>query len=147
MSLTTVLVPPAAATPSVGDAAVRLRLGSSPAIPHREDTGGIWWPRSLDLVAELEPLLAALNAAGCRARRVTYNLDAWQPAPHKAVIGGVVIRLGGYRRLSAGVLHVTATGASVPLVLLVIPPSADEDVAMSALGTVRSLPVDAQELS
>jgi hypothetical protein len=62
------------------------------------------------------------------------------------VIGGALIRLGGYRRLSAGVLHVTAAGASAPLVLLVIPPSADEDVATSALGTVRALNLD-KELS
>jgi hypothetical protein len=147
MSTTTVLTRPSEATSPVSETAVRLRLGRSPAIPHREDTGGIWWPRSLDLVAELEPLLAALNAAGCSARRVTYNLDAWQPAPRKAVIGGALVRLGGYRRLSAGVLHVTAAGTTAPLVLLVLPPSADEDVATSALGTVRSLRLDKQESS
>jgi hypothetical protein len=147
MSLTTVLTRPVAAPAHMTDCSARLRLGRSPANRHREDTDGIWWPRSLDLVAELEPLLAALTAAGCSARRVTYNLDAWQPAPHKAVIGGALIRLGGYHRLSAGVLHVTAAGATVPLVLLVIPPSADEDVARSALGTVRALPADRQEQS
>jgi hypothetical protein len=145
MTTTTVMTRPSAEAPT--DRSVRLRLGRSPAIPHREDTDGIWWPRSLDLVAELPPLLAALHATGCSARRVTYNLDAWQPAPHKALIGGVVVRLGGYRRLSAAVLHVTAAGASVPLVLLVIPPSADEDVALSALGTVRPATLDKQELS
>jgi hypothetical protein len=146
MPTTTVLTRPSAATPPATDRPARLRLGRSPAIPHREDTDGIWWPRSLDLVAELGPLLAALTAAGCTARRVTYNLDAWQPTPRKVVIGGALIRLGGYRRLSAGVLHVTAAGASAPLVLLVIPPSADEDVATSALGTVRALNLD-KELS
>lgn len=145
MTTTTVLTRPSAQAPA--DQSVRLRLGRSPAIPHREDTDGIWWPRSLDLVAELAPLLAALNAAGCSARRVTYNLDAWQSAPYKAVIGGTLVRLGGYRHLSAAVVHVTAAGASTPLVLLVIPPSADEGVATSALRTVRPLTLDKQELS
>jgi hypothetical protein len=130
-----------AATVSPSDAdqrGARLRLGRSVDLPGTERTDGIWWPRSLDLVHELRPLLRELEGAGHMARRVTYNLDAWQPAPAKIAYNGIHLRLGGYRRLSPGVLHVTSPDSTRPLVLLVIPPSADPQVAETALRSVRT---------
>jgi hypothetical protein len=75
-------------------------------------------------VAELEPLLAQVVQHGLAARRVVYNLDAWDPAPGTVVMGGSLIRLDGYRMLSPRFVHLILTGAALPLVLLVIPPPA-----------------------
>jgi hypothetical protein len=116
-------------------AVARLRLHPPAPVPGTETADGVWWPRSLDLVAELGPLLASMRWAGHAVRRVTYNLDAWQPAASKPVINGAVVRLGGYRMLSPRVLHLTSPDSAAPFVLLVIPPSADPVVAAAALGT------------
>jgi hypothetical protein len=120
------------------DAGARLRLQPPAPILGTETADGVWWPRSLDLVAELAPLLAAMRAAGHAVRRVTYNLDAWLPAPRKPVVNGAVVRLGGYRMLSPRVLHLTSPDSASPFVLLVIPPSADPEVAAAALGKGNS---------
>jgi hypothetical protein len=121
-------------------AAARLRLQPPAPVPGTETADGVWWPRSLDLVAELAPLLAATRSAGHAVHRVTYNLDAWQPAARKPVVNGAVVRLGGYRMLSPRVLHLTSPDSASPLVLLVIPPSADPGVAVAALGNGTSSP-------
>ncbi|MDT7537485.1 MAG: hypothetical protein QOI82_1070 [Actinomycetota bacterium] len=118
-------------------AVARLRLHPPAPVPGTETADGVWWPRSLDLVAELGPLLASMRLAGHAVRRVTYNLDAWQPAASKPVINGAVVRLGGYRMLSPRVLHLTSPDSAAPFVLLVIPPSADPVVAVAALGGVK----------
>jgi hypothetical protein len=125
-----------ARTVFVADARLRLR----PPVPvaGTETADGVWWPRSLDLVAELSSLLASMGSAGRAVRRVTYNLDAWLPAPRKADFNGVPVRLGGYRMLSPRVLHLSSSHANAPVVLLVIPPSADAGVAAAALGNGNS---------
>lgn len=136
MANTGVLAPPSV-SPTVADQGkARLRLGRSTDLPGTERTDGIWWPRSLDLVRELRPLLKELADAGHLARRVTYNLAAWQPAPSKITYNGFRLRLGGYRQLSPRVLHVASPDSSAPLVLLVLPPSADPLVAEAALISV-----------
>lgn len=136
MPTTSVLTPPIVPPTIADQRKARLRLGRSIDLAGTERTDGIWWPRSLDLVRELRPLLSELEAAGHMARRVTYNLDAWQPAPSKIASNGSRLRLGGYRRLSPRVLHVTSPGSTSPLVLLVLPPSADPLVAEAALSSV-----------
>jgi hypothetical protein len=134
---TTSVLTPERVLPTVADQRkARVRLGTSVELPGTEHTDGIWWPRSLDLVRELRPLLSELAAAGHMARRVTYNLDAWQPAPSKMAVNGYRLRLGGYRRLSPRVLHVTSPDSTAPLVLLVLPPSADPVIADAALSAV-----------
>jgi hypothetical protein len=116
----------------------RLRLRPPTPVPGTETADGVWWPRSLDLLVELAPVLSSLRAAGHAVGRVTYNLDAWRPTPRKAVINGALVRLGGYRMLSPRVVHLTSPDATAPFVLLVIPPSADPDLAAAALGKETS---------
>src|ERR671916_553338 len=58
---------------------------------------GAWFPRSRDLAVELPELVAALDKRGLRIERFTYPLDAWSPAPRKVVVGGRVVRTGGFR--------------------------------------------------
>ena len=138
MPTTNVLTPPPVRPTVAEQRGARLRLGRCVDFPGTERTDGIWWPRSLDLVQELRPLLSELEDAGHVARRVTYNLDAWQPAPSKIAYHGTRLHLGGYRRLSPRVLHVTSPDSAAPLVLLVLPPSTDPLIAESALDLVTA---------
>jgi nucleotide-binding universal stress UspA family protein len=114
MSTTSVLVPEGPPATVAEQRQPRLRMGRSIDLPGTERTDGVWWPRSTDLVRELRPLLSELGGAGHMARRVTYNLDAWQPAPSKFAFNGRRLRLGGYRRLDRRVLHVTTADAVAP---------------------------------
>src|SRR5690348_4127138 len=73
------------------------------ALRHPADPGGFvdggWWPRSLDLVAELPALLAAVEAAGYReVRRVSYALTAWDGRPpRRTTMLNRVVKLGGFQ--------------------------------------------------
>jgi hypothetical protein len=134
-SQTSIVLATASAAPV---AAARLRLHPPTPVRGTETADGVWWPRSLDLVAELAPLLASMSSAGHAVHRVTYNLDAWQPVARKSAVNGVVIQLGGYRMLSPRVLHLTSSDSASPIVLLVIPPSADPSVAAALLGKRNS---------
>jgi quercetin dioxygenase-like cupin family protein len=127
---------------SSGMPAVRLQLGVL-QYPGWAELDGVWWPRSLDLVAELQPLLEALPTNGRHARGVMYNLGAWNEAPHKVTIDGRVIKLGGYRMLDPDVVHLTASGTSRPLVLRVVPPGADPVLAAAQLAAVCPAQEDA----
>ena len=122
-----------------GRSAARLRLGVV-ELPDSAQADGVWWPRSLDLVAELQPLLAALPTEGRHARGVMYSLTGWQVAPNKVTLDGRVVKLGGYRMLPPDVVHLTASGASTALVLRVLPPSTDPAVAAAALAAVGAAP-------
>ena len=63
---------------------------------------GAWFPRSRDLAVEVPELIAALDRHGVRVERFTYALDAWLPAPRKVVVGGRVVRTGGFRSMEPG---------------------------------------------
>ncbi|MCV7433734.1 DUF5994 family protein [Mycolicibacterium bacteremicum] len=96
---------------------------------------GAWWPHSTDLVAELPDLLAVLSVRLGTVQRVYYNLDEWADAPRKQVIGGGIVRLGGYHRQpphTVGVADIRGNN----IVLLVVPADTDADsahrVAMAA---------------
>ena len=55
-----------------------------------------WWPRTLDLTAELPALMAVLWTASREVDRVTYNIHAWDHAPRRMRIEGRDVRLGGF---------------------------------------------------
>ncbi|WP_327120541.1 DUF5994 family protein [Nocardia sp. NBC_01730] len=71
----------------------------TPQAPRRGAVDGAWWPRATDLVAELADLEAMLARRAGSVDRVMYNVDAWQPAPRRTMIGGRSVRLDGYRHL------------------------------------------------
>lgn len=84
---------------------------------------GGWWPRSLDLGAELAGVLVELFAAGYDVARVLYRLQAWDPAPRELTVLGRVITLEGWP---------TQEAASIGLVV-VVPPDTDPVIAEAAL--------------
>jgi hypothetical protein len=103
---------------------------------------GAWFPRSRDLAVELPELVAALDKRGLHIERFTYPLDAWSPAPRKVVVGGRVVRTGGFRSMDAGVVCLTWAGGLRRADLLVVPPETDVITGARALRlcTRRGLP-------
>ncbi len=92
-----------------------------------------WWPRSLDLTAELPPLLDVLWTAFRNVTRVSYNLEFWDAAPRQIEVEARVVRLGGFRRQSRLLLTLVDSWGREHIDLLVIPPHTDVDVAERAL--------------
>ncbi len=109
---------------------------------------GAWFPRSRDLAVEVPELIAALDRHGVRVERFTYSLDAWLPAPRKVVVGGRVVRTGGFRSMDDGAVCLTWAGGNKRADLLVVPPETDVVTGARALRlcTRRGLPRSPQML-
>jgi hypothetical protein len=113
----------------------RLRL--KPKAPQSGHVDGAWWPRSDDLAAELPDLLAVLSVRLGRIDRVLYSLDEWAKSPPKLETGGRLVRLDGYRRQPTNTVEVLGlTGSRI--VLLVVPPYTDSDLAHEAMMTAAA---------
>jgi Family of unknown function (DUF5994) len=120
---------------------VRLSLHSDVG-SGEEAFDGAWFPRSRDLAVELPELIAALDKRGLRVERFTYPLEAWSPAPRKVVVGGRVVRTGGFRSMDPGVVCLSWDGGTRRADLLVVPPETDVITGARALRlcTRRGLP-------
>lgn len=94
---------------------------------------GGWWPRSLDLSAELPTLLREMASAGCDVHRVTYNLGAWDPAPRRLNTVGGLVKLDGYHRQDAAAISVVDSTDWTRIDLVVVPPSTPAAAAERAL--------------
>ncbi|MGK5111778.1 MULTISPECIES: DUF5994 family protein [unclassified Geodermatophilus] len=107
---------------------------------------GAWFPRSRDLAVELPELIAALDRRGLRVERFTYPLEAWSPVARKVVVGGRVVRTGGFRSMDSGVVCLTWHGGTRRADLLVVPPETDVITGARALRlcTRRGLPSSPQ---
>ena len=112
-----------------------LRLKLKPKAPTATGyVDGAWWPRSLDLSAELPALLAVLAIRQGRVQRVSYNLDAWDDAPRRIPVDGNPVRLGGFRSQDPHTLDVIGlTGPRITL--LVLPPGTAQAIAHQILMT------------
>jgi hypothetical protein len=113
----------------------RLRLK-----PKASPTGfvdGAWWPASDDLLTELPDLLAVLSVRLGPISHVTYQLGEWATAPVKAVIGGRVVRLAGYRRQPSNTIEVLGLGGT-SVVLLVVPAGTAADQAHDTMMTAAT---------
>lgn len=97
---------------------------------------GAWWPRSRDLVHELDALLPLLAVQLGPVERVSYHLTEWGPVARKAVVDGRLVKLGGYRSQPAGTVDVLAHRHRVSL--LVVPPETSPDLAHRVLVTAGS---------
>jgi hypothetical protein len=94
---------------------------------------GGWWPRSLDLAAELPPLIEEMFAAGFDITDVSYNPTAWQPAPHHMALSRRWVCLhGDVTQDEASIQLIDSTGLK-PVVVVVIPPGTGPLVAENAL--------------
>ncbi|MFC3964462.1 DUF5994 family protein [Nocardia jiangsuensis] len=121
--------------------APRPAVRSAPVRPPRPGlVDGAWWPRTLDLVAELRALAPCLVERLGAVERVTYDLAAWQPAPKRMLLDGRSVRLDGYgygpARGTLGVLGVDRRR----VLLLVIPVDAAPAIAGSLLSTAGAPP-------
>jgi hypothetical protein len=125
------------------------RGGIDVRVSIRDDAGdgdqgfdGAWFPRSRDLTVEVPELIAALDRRGVRVERFTYALDAWLAAPRKVVVGGRVVRTGGFRSMEPGVVCLSWAGGNKRADLLVVPPETDVVTGARALRlcTRRGLP-------
>ncbi|GAB2719719.1 DUF5994 family protein [Nocardia thraciensis] len=90
--------------------------------------GGVWWPHSRDLVAELTSLLSALRTGLGPIRRVSYHLDEWSTAPGELDSAGRRVRLDGSRHRPARTLDVIGDDIGAILTLRIITPVADADM-------------------
>lgn len=85
------------------------------------ETGGTWWPRSRDLLAELPDLLAALADRLGRIERVVYNPAGWAPSvPHQMVVGDATVTLEAYQFELFDKLYAYSIGGT-SIVLEVVP--------------------------
>jgi hypothetical protein len=105
-----------------------LRLKLKPKAPATGYVDGAWWPRSLDLSIELPPLLDVLAIRLGRIERVSYNLTAWDAAPRRIHVDGLLLRLGGFQSQNAHTVDVIGLNGR-RVTLLVVPPRTGEAVA------------------
>lgn len=122
------------ALPAEGGARLRLRS----ATERGGFVDGGWWPRSLDLAAEIVGVLSELFAEGCTVHRVSYNLTGWQTPPTKMTVCERPITLTGHRNQSRSSITLVDTSNSNSatvnrLELVVIPPDTELVIAERAL--------------
>jgi hypothetical protein len=108
-----------------------------PKAPQSGHVDGAWWPRSDDLAAELPDLLAVLSVRLGRIDRVLYNVNEWAKAAAKLATGGRSVRLDGYSRQPANTIEVLGLYGHM-IVLLVVPPDTDPDLAHEAMMTAAA---------
>jgi len=98
-----------------------------------------WWPRSRDLTLELPALLDVLWTAAREMTRVTYNLEAWEPAPRRIHLAGRLVHLGGFHHHDPLVLSVTDARNTDRVDFLVIAPETPPEFAERALHLASSI--------
>jgi hypothetical protein len=113
----------------------RLRL--KPKAPQSGYVAGAWWPQSDDLAAELSDLLAVLSVRLGRIDRVLYKRNDWAKAPTKLATGGRAVRLDGYRLQPPNTIEILGLNRN-RIVLLVIPPNTDPDIAQEWMMTAAA---------
>ena len=118
------------APPSSADAArISFRQPVSPA----GYIDAAWWPRSLDLSAELPALLDVFWTAGREINRITYNAAAWDTAPRRLHLQGRTVRLGGFATSDPVTVRLSDPWGTERVDVLVIAPTADPAVAARAM--------------
>ena len=107
-----------------------------------------WWPRGVDLTAELPALLDVVWTAGREITRVTYNLTAWDAAPRRLRVQGRTVRLGGFATSDPRTIRLIDSAGQERIDVLVVPPATDPAVAQRALmlAAVADSPYTAAEL-
>ena len=113
----------------------RLRL--KPKAPITGHVDGAWWPRSDDLARELPELLPVLSVRLGPVDRVMYHLSEWPTMPARLNTGGRSVRLDGFNRQPANTVEVLGLGRERVL-LLVVPPHSDPDLAHDAMMTAAA---------
>lgn len=110
---------------------LRLRLAPRGVLSRRID--GVWWPHSRDLMAQLPQLLAALPIAWGDITGVTVNATAWSVAPGRMLVANQVVRLHKAAAPHAPDTVVLLSPGHGRWDLLVVPPDATEEAAVSLM--------------
>jgi hypothetical protein len=100
----------------------------NPAVPGTF-LDGVWTPRSLDLSAELPPLVIDMMRAGHDVSHVIYNPMVWNVTSRVLTIGRQRVMLGGFRDQDEGSISLIDTSRWQRLDLLVIQPRTDFPVS------------------
>ena len=127
---------PGGTTPG-GTMAAAARLTLDPATARQAGIHGGWWPRSRDAAVELPGLLTAISAQAGRVSRIALQVDAFDNIPHQLTVGGRRVRVAWFRYMSPHRAILTMAGRD-DLILLVVPPSADQEAAAEALRRAAS---------
>jgi hypothetical protein len=108
-----------------------------PKAPVSGHVDGAWWPHGDDLTIELPDLLAVLSVRLGPIDRVMYNLAEWAQMPKRLTTGGRVVRLDGYRLQPPNTMQVLGVGRE-KILLLVVPPHTDPEIAHEAMMTAAA---------
>jgi hypothetical protein len=126
-----VLAPPRGELATLPDDAARISFRQPVSTTGYIDAA--WWPRSLDLAAELPGLLDVMWTAGREINRVTYSIAGWDPAPRQIRVEGRTVRLGGFADSDPLTIRLTDAWRSDRIDILVIAPDTDPALAQRAL--------------
>jgi hypothetical protein len=116
---------------------LELRLALKPMAALMGAVDGAWWPRSSDPLAEFPALVAGIALYRGHVDRVAFNSIVWDDAPDHMVVDGARIKLEGFRSLDRRTVSLAGPNWH-RMVLLVIPPDADERAAASAITRAAS---------
>ena len=111
-------------------------MSLAPALYQGTLDGG-WWPRSLDITAELTALVAALPPRVGPVDRVSLNLAAWPAHPKRVPLDRHVLRLGWSSAFNPCTV-ILSQPAGRALILLVVPPAASAHSATYAMGSAAA---------
>ncbi|WP_330475077.1 DUF5994 family protein [Terrabacter sp. C0L_2] len=135
------------ADPATGRAPVHPSVDASPtetstppsrlALSRRlgvEASDGVWWPRTADLRTEV-PLLdvAIQERVHARIARIGYERGPWDDAPGRIQTSLGITHLGWFEHSRYPDHVILSLSNYQRLVLMVLPPGADEDAALARL--------------
>lgn len=116
----------------LADDATDPRLRWKPVSQPMGSVDGAWWPRSLDLVAELRVLSGHVATRLRYLARVAYADSAWETAPRLMKVVGNTVRLDGFASQDPALIYLSGPERQ-RLTLLVIPPAAPVLAANEAM--------------
>ncbi|MEW1952958.1 DUF5994 family protein [Terrabacter sp. NPDC080008] len=99
-----------------------------------EAADGVWWPRTSELRLEVPPLDVAIHdLTRARIARVAYERNRWNDAPNRLRTPLGVTHLGWFEHSRYPDHVMLSLGSYQQLVLVVVPPDTDGDIARSML--------------
>lgn len=116
---------------------VGLRLALKPKAALVGAVDGAWWPRTTNPLAEFPALIAGIELRRGPVDRVAFSSIAWDDAPDRIVVADAPIKLEGFRSLDRRTVLVSGVNWR-RMVLLVIPPHADDQAALAAIALAAS---------
>ena len=119
----------------LGRIGLRLTLNPKAALTGAVD--GAWWPRTTNPLAEFPAMIAGIELRRGPVDRVAFSPIVWNGAPEQIVVGGASIELDGLHWLDRHTVSVSGVNWH-RMVLLVIPPQANEQAAAAAIALATS---------